>query len=275
MERRNLYRLIIVSVVSLIAAKADCQEKARSSYVLKPGDGLSLKVYNEPDLDTEVAILKTGEVSFPLIGRVKVEGLTVGEASTRVYELYDADYLVDPKLTLTITEYAPEFVDILGEVKNAGRVKMPASGQLDLASLFAMAGGFTEEADKKSITVLRASGEVVKHSAQENSRASLQRIGLSPGDRVIVGKSAFFDRTFTVLGEVKVEGPFPFPLDGKLDLVAAIALAGGLTDLANPKKVTVRRGDEVVQLDYQALSRGGRSYPLRPGDIVSIARRIF
>ena len=98
---------------------------------------------------------------------------------------------------------------------------------------------------------------------------------MSPGDRVIVGKSAFFDRTFTVLGEVKVEGPFDFPLDGKLDLVAAIVLAGGLTDLANPKKVTVRRGDEVVQLDYQALSRGGRSYPLRPGDIVSVARRIF
>ncbi len=275
MERRSLYQLIIVTLLCLIAAKADCQEKARSGYVLKPGDGLSLKVYNEPDLDTEVAILKTGEVSFPLIGRVRVEGLTVGEASTRIYELYNADYLVDPKLTLTITDYAPEFVDILGEVKNAGRVKMPASGQLDLASLFAMAGGFTEEADRKSITVLRASGEVSKHSAKEESESSLQRIALSSGDRVIVGKSAFFDRTFTVLGEVKVEGPFDFPLNGKLDLVAAIALAGGLTDLANPKKVTVRRGDEVVQLDYQALSRGGRSYPLRPGDIVSVARRIF
>jgi polysaccharide export outer membrane protein len=275
MARTRIFEFAIVCAMSLTIIGAVGEEQVRSGYVIKAGDGLSLKVYGESDLDAEASVLKTGEVSFPLIGRVRLEGLTVGEASTLLFKLYDADYLVEPKLTLTITDYAPEFVDILGEVKTAGRVKMPASGQLDLASLFAMAGGFTEEADKNAITIVRGSGEVIKSSAKEGSLAALRRVALSSGDRVIVGKSAFFDRTFTVLGEIKVEGPFGFPLDGKLDLVAAIALAGGLTDLANPKKVTVRRGDEVVQLDYQALSRGGRSYPLRPGDIVTVARRIF
>ena len=82
-------------------------------------------------------------------------------------------------------------------------------------------------------------------------------------------------RTFTVLGEVKSEGPYPFPLNGKLDLVAAIAAAGGLTDLANPKKVTLRRGNQTTQIDYQSLSREGRFLPLRSGDIIFVARRIF
>ena len=246
----------------------DSEEENDANYLLKVGDGVALKVYNEPDLDTETTIQKTGEVSFPLIGRIRIEGLTVVEASSKIYELYNADYLVEPKLTLTITDYAPEYVDILGEVKNAGRVKMPASGQLDLASLFAMAGGFTEE-------LVRASGQVVKYSAKQGSQAALQRVALAPGDRVIVGKSAFFNRSFTVLGEVKVEGPYDFPLDGKLDLVAAIARAGGLTDIANAKKVTVRRGEQVFPVDYQALSRSGRMFALRPGDIVTVARRIF
>ena len=274
-------RFSVLCVIGLLGGAlaqggaGDPEDENDANYLLKVGDGVALKVYNEPDLDTETTIQKTGEVSFPLIGRIRIEGLTVGQASSRIYELYNADYLVEPKLTLTITDYAPEFVDILGEVKNAGRVKMPASGQLDLASLFAMAGGFTEEADKNSITLVRGSGEVVKHSAKQGSQAALQRVALAPGDRVIVGKSAFFNRSFTVLGEVKVEGPYDFPLDGKLDLVAAIARAGGLTDIANAKKVTVRRGEQVFPIDYQALSRSGRIFALRPGDIVTVARRIF
>ncbi len=250
-------------------------EDTRKDYVLKVGDGVALRVFNEPDLDTDTRILKTGEISIPLLGSVRIEGMTVDAATDRIYELYNADYLVEPKLTLSITEYAPEYVDILGEVKKAGRVRIPATGRLDLASLFAMAGGFTPEADRNLVTVMKADGSVQKYNGTQASESVLQRVFLSSGDRVIVGKSAFVGRTFTMLGEVKSEGPYPFPLDGKLDLVAAIAAAGGLTDLANPKKVTLRRGSQTTQIDYQALSREGRSLPIRSGDIIFVARRIF
>ena len=245
------------------------------NYILKPGDGLMMKVFNEAELDTETRILRTGEVSFPLIGSIRVEGLTVPEAVARVFELYNADYLVEPKITLTVTDYAPEYVDVLGEVKTAGRVRIPSGGRLDLASLFAMAGGFTEEADRNRITVMKADGKVLKYNGSQASEASLQRVVLSPSDRVIVGKSSFVGRTFTILGEVKAEGPYPFPLNGRLDIVAAMAAAGGLTELANPKKVTVRRAERTIQLDYQSLSREGRKFAIEPGDIISIARRIF
>lgn len=250
-------------------------EDARKDYVLKVGDGVALRVFNEPDLDTDTRILKTGEISIPLLGSVRIEGMTVDAATNRIYQLYNADYLVEPKLTLSITEYAPEYVDILGEVKKAGRVRIPATGRLDLASLFAMAGGFTPEADRNLVTVMKADGAVQKYNGTQASEAALQRVFLSSGDRVIVGKSVFVGRTFTVLGEVKSEGPYPFPLNGKLDLVAAIAAAGGLTDLANPKKVTLRRGNQTTQIDYQSLSREGRFLPLRSGDIIFVARRIF
>ena len=250
-------------------------ENTRKDYVLKVGDRIALRVFNEPDLDTDTRVLKTGEVSIPLLGSVRIEGMTVEAASARIYELYNADYLVEPKLTLSVTEYAPEYVDILGEVKKAGRVRIPATGHLDLASLFAMAGGFTPEADRNLVTVMKADGSVKKYNGSEASEAALQRVFLSSGDRVIVGKSVFVGRTFTVLGEVKSEGPYPFPLNGKLDLVGAIAAAGGLTDLANPKKVSLRRGGQTSQIDYQSLSRAGESIPIRTGDIIFVARRIF
>ncbi|MDP6208512.1 MAG: polysaccharide biosynthesis/export family protein, partial [Roseibacillus sp.] len=76
----------------------------KKSYVFKAGDGVSLEVYNEPDLATETRILKSGEVSFPLIGKVILEGLSVTEGVAKIYELYNKDYLVKPKLTLTVTE---------------------------------------------------------------------------------------------------------------------------------------------------------------------------
>ena len=245
------------------------------NYILKAGDGLMMKVFNEAELETETRILRTGEVSFPLIGSLKLEGLTVQEAVGKIYELYNADYLVEPKITLSVTDYAPEYVDVLGEVKTAGRVRIPSGGRLDLASLFAMAGGFTEEADRNRITVIKGDGQVLKYNGSQASEASLQRVLLSPSDRVIVGKSAFVGRTFTILGEVKAEGPYPFPLNGRLDIVAAMAAAGGLTELANAKKVTVRRGEQTIELDYQSLSREGQKFAIQPGDIISIARRIF
>ena len=264
--------ILLFFVASLVGPLVGADEE---SYVFKAGDGVSLKVYNEPDLTTETRILKSGEVSFPLIGKIILEGLSVTEGIEKIYELYNRDYLVEPKLTLTVSEYAPEYVDVLGAVKTAGRVKLPAVGQLDLASVVAMAGGFTEEADRNAITVMSAAGKVKRYSGTQAAEAALQRVILAAGDRVIVGKSAYIGRTFTVLGEVKKEGPLAFPLNGKLDLVTAIALAGGLTDLAKQNKVTVRRGKETVPIDYQALSREGRSFAMQPGDIVTVPRRLF
>ena len=264
--------ILLFFLASLVLPLVGADEKG---YVFKAGDGVSLKVYNEPDLATETRILKSGEVSFPLIGKVILEGLSVTEGTAIIYELYNKDYLVKPKLTLTVSEYAPEYIDVLGAVQTAGRVKLPAVGQLDLASVIAMVGGFTEEADRSSITVMSAAGEVKRYSGTQAAEAALQRVILAAGDRVIVGKSAYIGRTFTVLGEVKKEGPLAFPLNGKLDLVTAIALAGGLTDLAKQNKVTVRRGKETVLIDYEALSRAGRSFAMQPGDIVTVPRRIF
>ena len=62
-------------------------ENTRKDYVLKVGDRIALRVFNEPDLDTDTRVLKTGEVSIPLLGSVRIEGMTVEAASARIYEL--------------------------------------------------------------------------------------------------------------------------------------------------------------------------------------------
>ena len=272
MSFSGLLRLILFVLVSAAAYGA---EKEDATYILRPNDTIRLAVYEEPDLSVQVRILKTGQASFPLIGSVEVGGLSVVAAASKIRELYAKDYLVDPKLTLTVDEYATEFISVIGAVKNPGQIPMPVSGRLDLASAMATAGGLAENADANGIQLVRATGTISNLSMSSISGAS-GRIQLAAGDRLIVNQSAFVGKSLTVLGQVAKPGPLAFPLNGRLDLVNAIAMAGGLTELANPKKVTISRRGNVTIVDFKAVSqRGDRPFLLQPDDVVTVAERLF
>ncbi len=246
-----------------------------STYILRPNDVIRVNVYEEGDLSVQVRILKTGQASFPLIGSVDVGGSTVAAAAAKIRDLYAKDYLVDPKLTLTVDEYATEYISVIGAVKIPGQIPMPVSGNLDLASAMATAGGLTETADSNGISLVRASGTTATFS-MESIQGSSGRVKLAPGDRVIVNQSAFVGKTVSVLGQVGKPGPVPFPLNGRLDLVNAIAMGGGLTELANAKKVSINRRGTVTIVDFREISqRGDRPFLLQPDDVVTVAERLF
>lgn len=262
--------LFLVLSVSSFAFAAD-----DGTYTLRANDSIRLAVYEEPDLSLQVKILKTGQASFPLIGSVEIGGLTVAAAAEKIRALYAKDYLVDPKLTLTVDEYATEFISVIGAVKVPGQIPMPVSGNLDIASAMATAGGLAENADPNNIQLVRASG-ATSTFAISSIDGPTGRVRLSSGDRIIVNQSAFVGKTVTVLGQVSRPGPLAFPVNGRLDLVKAIAQAGGLTDLANPKKVTINRRGQVIPLDFKAISqRGDQPFLLQPDDVVTVAERIF
>jgi len=264
-------RLLILSVFVMGFARA----AEDGTYVLRPSDTIRVAVYEEPDLSVQVRILKTGQASFPLIGSVEVGGMPVSAAAKKIRDLYAKDYLVDPKLTLTVDEYATEFISVIGEVKLPGEKPMPVAGNLDLASAMAAAGGLSETADANSIQLVRASGTTSTFSMESIGGAS-GRIKLEAGDRVIVKQSAFVGKTVTVIGQVGKPGPLAFPLNGRLDLVNAVAFAGGLTDLANPKKITINRKGTVTIVDYKEISkRGDRPFLLQPDDVITVAERLF
>lgn len=272
MSLTGLFRFIL-SIVMAVAVHAAPAEDA--TYILRPNDTIRLAVYQEPDLSTQVRILKTGQASFPLIGSVKISGLTVVEAARKIRDLYARDYLVDPKLTLTVDEYATEFISVIGAVKNPGQIPMPVSGQLDLASAMASVGGLAENADLNGIQLVRAAGGTSTFSMAAIQGAA-GRVQLDAGDRIIVNQSAFIGKKITVLGQVGRPGPLGFPLSGRLDLVGAIAAAGGLTELANPKKVTINRKGEVTVVNFKEISqRGDRPFLLEPDDVITVAERLF
>jgi polysaccharide export outer membrane protein len=259
--------------IALMARAEDVQD---STYVLRPNDIIRLDVYEEPDLSGAVRILKTGHASFPLIGSLEISGLSVSAASAKIRDLYAKDYLVDPKLTLTVQEYATDFISVIGAVRNAGQIPIPVSGHIDLAAAMATAGGLSETADANSILLVRASGANATYRMSSIVNGADGRVKLEAGDRIIVNQSAYVGKSLTILGQVGRQGPIPFPVSGRLDLVTAIAYAGGLGELANPKKITVNRKGKIIILDYKEISqRGDQPFLLLPDDIVNVPERLF
>ncbi len=125
------------------------------AYRLSPLDVLTIKVFQEPDLDTIYKVNATGEVVMPLIGAVKVGGLSVVDAQSRIKELYEKDYLVNASITIFVSEYAPRRVYVIGQVLRPGEVLFPNEQELTLSRAIANAGGPTRIAKTSAINVKR------------------------------------------------------------------------------------------------------------------------
>ena len=166
---------------------------ASDSYVLRSNDFIRISVFQEDDLLTEARISKSGYINFPLLGPVLLAGKTVGRAISEIRTRLDKDYIINPQVTLTMLEYAQQWVTVLGEVQKPGQVEIPPEGGLDLLGAIALAGGYTRVADPSRIIVRReANGHdvVLKVNAKELARdVRLPQFMVQPGDSISVAES--------------------------------------------------------------------------------------
>lgn len=129
-----------------------------SEYLLGPGDQITINVYNEPDLTTQVKIDKTGFISFPFLDDIKVIGLSPKKLENVIKEGLLGDYLIDPQVTVAIAEYRPFFIH--GQVKRPGGY--PYQDDLTLDKAIALAGGLGNRASKSEWKITRiVNGESV------------------------------------------------------------------------------------------------------------------
>ena len=153
-----------------------------SDYRVDTGDRVSVTVYQEPDLSVVgVRVNANGIISYPLLGELYVSGLTAQELHDLVkIKLLDG-YLQNPSVTVSIDSYRLYFIK--GEVKRPGGYSFVDG--LTVAKAVALAGGFTERASQRSISLVRES----------NPERPLESVGtntaIRPGDIITVGESFF------------------------------------------------------------------------------------
>jgi protein involved in polysaccharide export with SLBB domain len=190
--------LLIGSAIASAQDRPATQGAPQASYTndnyrLAPNDTVRIVVFREDDLATTARIDKTGTISFPLIGTVKLAGLTLQGAAKTIEKMLGADYLVNPQVFVSMTEYSKRRFTILGQVSRPGIYEMPDETSLTLLEAIGMAGGFTRIAAPTRVTVKRTvNGEeiVYKLDAKAMSKDdSTKPFNILPGDTITIGES--------------------------------------------------------------------------------------
>ncbi len=157
------YTVLAVAFFLTTPLFADNTSTPKSSqYRLRPLDVLTIRVFQEPDLDTIYKISQNGMIVMPLINAVKVSGLTVQEAQSQLKALYEKDYLVTADVSIFISEYSQQRVYVIGQVNRPGEVIFPPEETMTISKAIAGAMGTTRLANVRSISVKRTlpTGEV-------------------------------------------------------------------------------------------------------------------
>jgi protein involved in polysaccharide export with SLBB domain len=165
---------------------------APSGYVLSPNDQVAVEVFGEDDLRTNGRLNGEGNLSLPLLGSVKLAGLTLGQATSKLTELYGRDYLVSPKVNVSLVGYAKRRFTILGQVNRPGSYEMPETspGGVDLLEAIAIAGGYTRIAAPERISI-RRNDKLLKVDAKRLGRGQGHTFRVESGDTITVGESIF------------------------------------------------------------------------------------
>ncbi|MDD3905703.1 MAG: polysaccharide export protein [Candidatus Omnitrophica bacterium] len=127
----------------------------KSEYKLQPTDVITINVHGQPDLTTKTRVTADGFITFPLVGKIAVSGLTIPELEQKLKELLEKDYLVNAQVLAFIEEYNTRQVSVIGEVKSPGKYALPGEKEMTLMQAIAMAGGFTKIADLTKTKVMR------------------------------------------------------------------------------------------------------------------------
>jgi polysaccharide export outer membrane protein len=149
-------------------------------YKLSSGDKVKIAVFGETDLSVTERVSDRGTISYPLLGELKVAGMSPGELERHITSRLKGPYLVDPKVTVSIEQYREFFV--MGQVNRPG--SFPYAPGLTVRKAISIAGGFTERASRGKIFI------VSEKSAQEERKVG-ENDPIGPGDTVVVKESFF------------------------------------------------------------------------------------
>lgn len=243
---------------------------AAQEYRLGSGDVVRIAVYQNPDLTLETRIAETGLVSYPLLGNVRIGGLSVTAAEKLIADgLRNGNFVRQPQVTIVVLQVRGNQASVLGQVNRPGRYPLEVA-DMRLTDLLALAGGTGPNgADTVVVTGTR------------NGRPMRVEVDLpavfAPGGRdkdilILNGDTLWVDRQPIVYIYGEVQRPGPMRLERGMTLMQALATGGGLTQRGTEKGIRVHRraGDGKVQ-----VIQPGMDGPMQDGDVVYVRESLF
>lgn len=179
-------------------------------YALLPGDKISVRVYEEPELTVEEIVLdNAGIVSLPLIGDVRAAGQTATELARSIEAAYSAEYLRDPRVSVLVLQGRTQTIAVEGEVEIPG-VFPYVEGQTLLTAL-ALARSPTDTAKLDEVMIFRSAGgqkTAGRFDVRDIRGGRTPDVPLLPGDVVVVGYSSVRGAYQDIIRTIPIFGVF-------------------------------------------------------------------
>ncbi len=235
------------------------------------GDTIRITVYQSPDLSMETRVNETGAISYPLLGRVQLAGLTVTAAEQHIAsELKRRDFVKDPQVMIVVTQVRANQINVLGQVGKPGRYPLDLSG-MRLTEVLSLAGGVIAGAGSDTIVVTGTrDGRPFRH---EVDLPRLFAPGGASEDMVVApGDTIWVDRAPQVYLYGEIQHPGALRLERGMTLMQAVAAGGGATPRGTLKgiKVTRHTPDGKTQTLEPSMED-----TLKDGDVVYIRESLF
>lgn len=263
---KKFITFILLFVAATWLQSASAQE---ANYVLGAGDVVKISVFGNADLTLETRISEADSISFPLIGQVKIGGLSTFAAEKRIAGMLEkGGYIKNPQVNILVTQFQSKLVSVLGSVFKPGRY--PLERSTNLADLLALVGGVTPDGSDL-VTVTNATGKT-EYDLQKvvNKKDGLKSIIFSGGEVVFV-----HSRDISVMGQVLKPGKYAV-VGGVRTVADFLSVAGGITPTGSDTvTVTTVRDGKInrFDVDVDSLFRTGdnsANIELASGDSVYV-----
>ncbi|HTZ18421.1 MAG TPA: SLBB domain-containing protein [Dissulfurispiraceae bacterium] len=263
---KKIFAAVFILVLMLISGTS-LQAK---DYVVGIGDILKVNVYDHADLTTVARIDGDGQILFPLLGQIKVAGLTVAQVSKKISDLLSDGYIVAPQVTVFVEEFRSQKATIMGQVNRPGLYEL--KGYTTFLEILSKAGDLAKDAGDKAIikrkpeTPDKAEQTITVDLRSLTKGDSSQDVQILDGDSIYVVKAG----VFYVTGEVKKPDSYKF--EEGTTVLKAVTTAGGFSDKASTGRVKIIRKEGDAE---KVLPRVKMDEPVFPGDVIVVPESFF
>ena len=268
MNLRVLLRVLLLACLAGFGMAAHAA--GNNDYKLGAGDSIRITVFQNPDLTTEARVSESGEVSFPLLGTVKLGGLSIDGAENKIESLLKkGGFVQQPQVNILLQQIRGNQVSVLGQVHRPGRYPLETLN-MRVSDILALAGGITP-----------AGSDDIILTGVRNGRSFRKKINIASmflddkrGDDVMVegGDVIYVQRApmFYIYGQVQRPGSYRIERD--MTVMQALAEGGGptLRGTQNDIKIFRRGADGKQQQITLALTA-----PVRPDDVLYVRESLF
>ena len=234
------------------------------NYVLGPGDQLVIDIYGASQKSEQLQISPEGTVTIPGYGPVKVSGLTVAAAQSRIRSTVGSRYS-SSNISISVGQTRSMTVNVMGEVKVPGTYTLSAFSTV-FHALY-MAGGINDIGTLRNIKVFRNGRQITVVDVYEyilNGRLA-GNIRLMENDVIVVGP---YDCLVGIEGNIK--RPMFYEMRSTESVGTVLKYAGGFTGDAYKKAVRLTRksGDRYTVYNIEEFDMS--TFKINDGDAITV-----